>query len=176
MNNLSSCVAVYPPSFEEGAGIPAVIKKLLSFDYPIEKLSVIGKGSLSENQTIGLVKTVDKIRYKGDQDQLWHELWDLLAGEALFLIPELGSLAAAGSLSSVLLAPSTDENSPQNTTDLGKALHSVGIPESSILYYESLLKTGWVILVVQGDNQDIEHAGELIELSQNGAEISLHFA
>jgi len=176
MNASNSCIAIYPPSSEEREALPRVIKELLSLDYPSDKLSVIGKGSLLEEKAIGIVMTKDKLTYKGEQEAFWHSLWDLISGEAFFMMPELGSLAMAGGVSTLLLDEDTGTFDYQDYSELGRALHQLGVPKSNVKYYETLIKAGQVILVVQGNYQDIEKAGELVELSKKDVEVSLHFS
>jgi len=175
MNIPSSCVAVYPASPINTDNISIIVKKLLSLDYPASRLSVIGKGSLMEDHTIGIYKQPDQIRYKGKQDQFWIDLWGLLAGEAFFLIPEFGSLAVAGSLSSIIMSENNNLNYSKELNVLGKALHDVGIPDGSINHYESVLKSGQLMLIAHGNTQEIELAGRILELSKNIKDVSLHF-
>lgn len=176
MNFSNSCIAIYPPSSEEREALQRVLKELLSLDYPIEKLSVIGKGSLIEERSIGIVRTNNRLQYKGEQEDFWHSLWDLISGEAFFMMPGLGSLATAGGVTTLLLDEDTSGFDYQDFTELGRALHQVGVPKTSVKYYEELIKEGQVILVIQGNYQDIEKAGELVEQSKKDVEVSLHFS
>lgn len=178
MNQTSSCVAVYPSFAEEDDQLIQVINNLLSNNISSNKLSVIGKGSEQGDHTIGIYKVLDEIKYKGEQNEFWHALWELLSGEAFFLIPEFGSLAVAGELSSLMQVPfdedSTELLDANNFTELGKVLFRIGIPEYSIIQYEAILKSGQLILIIHGNNQEIEEAGNLLEYTQN-MDISLHF-
>jgi len=65
------------------------------------------------------------------------------------------------------------ESLADHFTELGRALYSVGIPAASIAHYESVLQTEQLILIVHGDNQEVEQASYLLELSQ-GMDVSLH--
>jgi len=178
MKKVSSCVAVYPSYTEQDDQLIQVIKDLLANSFSSNNLSVIGKGSMLDDHTIGIYKVLDEIKYKGEQNEFWHALWELLSGEAFFLIPEFGSLAVAGELSSLMQVPvvedSMEDFESNNFTELGKVLFRIGIPEYSIMQYESILKSGQIILIVHGSNQEVEEAGNLLEFTQN-MDISLHF-
>jgi len=178
MNHSSSCVAVYLPSLASSDEINSIsdsIDILLSLDYSANKLSVIGKGSSQGDDAIGLYKAFEKTHFKGKQDEFWQSIWRLLAGEAFFLIPDFGSLTVAGGLSSILSTETLDKTCSQEFTALGKALHCLGIPENSILRYESTLKSGQVLLIIHGSNQQVAEAGDILEALQNSNEVSLHF-
>lgn len=173
----SSCVAVFSPNRENIKSIFDALDKLLSLNYIPNNLSVLGRGSLQKGENaIGVYKALDQIRFKGEQDKFWNSLWSLLAGEAFLHIPQFGSLAVAGGLSSILMAENGAIFYPKKYTELGRTLHRVGIPAKSICHYESLLKKGQLILIVNGDNSDVENACLVLENSQTSHEVSLHFA
>jgi len=175
MTILSSCVAVFSPALEERKSVLEALNHLLSLNYPANNLSVLGKGSLQEGNAIGVYKALDQIHFKGEQDEFWQGLWCLLAGEAFLHIPTFGSLTVAGGLSAILMAENGAIFYPDEFTELGKALHHVGIPARSIDHYESLLKQGQLMLIVNGDSSDVESACLILENSQGSQEVSLHF-
>ena len=45
---------------------------------------------------------------------------------------------------------------------VGAGLYSVGIPEDSILRYETALKTGKFVLIVHGSKEEVVHAKEIL--------------
>jgi len=171
----SCCVAVFPPNIEERESIYDTLENLLSLNYPTNNLSVLGKGSMRDGNAVGVYKALDQIRFKGEQDEFWQALWCLLAGEAFLHIPTFGSLAIAGGLSAILMAENGAIFYPHEYTELGRALHRIGIPARSISHYESLLKQGQLILIVNGEYSDVENAYLLLENSQGSHEVSLHF-
>ena len=177
MTFFSSCVAVFSPEKTNRESIFDMLDKLLSLNYSANNLSVLGRGSLQEgDNVIGVYKALNQIRFKGEQDEFWHGLWGLLEGEAFLHIPKFGCLAIAGGLSSILMAENGAIFYPKEYTELGRALHRVGIPAGSIYHYESLLKKGQLMLIVNGNNTDVENACLVLENSQSSHEVSLHFA
>lgn len=174
----SSCVAVFSPDLRDRDSIFDVLESLLSLNYSVKNLSVLGKGTLEDgtsNSAIGVYRSRDKICFKGDQDEFWQGVWGVLAGEAFLHIPAFGSLAVAGGLSSILMAENGAIFYPSEYTELGRALHRIGIPEISISHYELLLKQGQLMVIVNGDNSDVENACLILEKSQGNHEVSLHF-
>jgi len=175
MDHSSSCVAVYSSCLDERNSIPEIIEVLLSLDYAANQLSVVGKGASQGDDTIGLYNAYEQTRFKGKQNKFWQSIWNLLAGEAFFLIPSFGSLTVAGGLSSLFLLDTIDESYTQTYTALGRALHNLGIPEDNIVHYESALKEGHLLLVVHGDNQQVAEAGDILEALHNSNDVALHF-
>lgn len=172
----NSCVAVFSPNMGDRISVFDALESLLSLNYSANNLSVLGKGTLKEgNNTIGVYRALDQIRFKGEQDEFWQGVWGLLAGEAFLHIPTFGSLAVAGGLSSILMAENGAIFYPHEYTELGRALHRIGIPARSIYHYELLLKQGQLMLIVNGDNSDVENACLILENSQGSHEVSLHF-
>jgi len=172
----SSCVAVFSPNLGDRISVFDALESLLSLNYSANNLSVLGKGTLEGgNNAIGIYKASDQIRFKGEQDEFWQGVWGLLAGEAFLHIPTFGSLAVAGGLSSILMAENGAIFYPHEYTELGRGLHRIGIPAESICHYESLLKQGQLMLIVNGDNSDVENACLILENAQSSHEVSLHF-
>jgi len=172
----SSCVAVFSPSEEDRDSVIDILGHLLSLNYSTNNLSVLGKGTMQGgNNAIGVYKELDQIHFKGEQDKFWQGLWGVLAGEAFLHIPTFGSLAIAGGLSSILMAENGAIFYPHEYTELSRALHRIGIPAESICHYESLLKQGQLMLIVNGDNSVVENACLILENSQGSHEVSLHF-
>ncbi len=155
----SSCVVVFSPCLGDRVSIFNALESLLSLIFPVNNLSVLGKGALQDgNNAIGVFKALDKFCFKGELDEFWQGLWGLLAGEAFLHIPAFGSLVVAGGLSSILMAENGAIFCSHEYTELGRALHRVGVPSRSICHYESLLKQGQLILIVNGGNSDVENA------------------
>ena len=48
---------------------------------------------------------------------------------------------------------------------LGAALFSIGIPENSVLEYETQIKNGKLLLVAHGTAQEVERAKDLLDQS-----------
>ena len=60
---------------------------------------------------------------------------------------------------------------PGEPTALGAGLYSLGIPNNSIVEYETEVKNGKLLLVAHGTADEVERARDL--LHQTGAEIAM---
>ena len=49
---------------------------------------------------------------------------------------------------------------------LGAALFSIGIPENSVLQYETQVKNGKLLLVAHGTSEEVESAKDLLDQTE----------
>ena len=173
MNNpVGSCVAVYP--VHSYVNVLGVIKQLQAENFSIEQLSIIGRDSAADQELVCGQGLFGQHRQRIKQKDFWFELRDLLHGEVLMQLPELGALRIAGALSSV---PPMEKSKQITLTDYSKLrslLYLVGIPDNSFKYYKSVLENGKLVLIAVGNYSQIENAVNLIEQSHR-TDVSLHF-
>ena len=166
----SSCVAIFSKKLGGRASILNTLEALISLDYSVYNLSVLGSGLSQKNDIF-----IDQVHFKGEQSNFLEGLWHLLGREVFLYIPTFGFLTVMGGLSSIFM----DENERIFRTDeysqLGRVLHRIGIPARSISYYESLLKKGKLMLIINGNNFEVENACNILEGLVHCQEVSLHF-
>jgi hypothetical protein len=134
----------------------------------MKKLSVIGKDYHSEENVVGYYNTGDRMATWGKFGLFWGWVWGILFGSAFFLIPGIGPVMVGGPLVSWILGALEMSVITGGLTALGGALASIGIPEDSVLRYETALKADKFILIVHGSVQEVEKARGI--LMQNKAE------
>ena len=167
-----SCVAVYP--LHSYVNVIGVIKQLQAVNFSVEQLSIIGQDTSVDQKLTNAHRIFGQHRLKIKQKDFWFELRDLLDGELLLQLPELGSLRIAGALSSIPLVEKPEQITVDDYSKLRKLLYLVGIPENSFKYYKSVLKNGKLVLIAVGEYGEIENAVNLIEQSHK-TDVSLHF-
>ena len=148
------------------------VKELQSAGYNMQKLSVIGKGYHTEESVIGYYNTGDRMASWGKFGLFWGWLWGLLFGSAFFIIPGLGAVMVGGPLISWIIGALETAFVAGGITALGGALASIGIPQNSIVQYETALKADKFLLIVNGTEQEIERAkGILLENKADEANV-----
>jgi len=90
------------------------------------------------------------MKYWGKNGAFWGGIWGLLFGSAIFMIPGIGPLVAAGPVVAWIVAALEGAVVVGGLSALGAGLYSIGIPQNSILQYETSLKAGSFLLVVHG--------------------------
>lgn len=162
--NFCSAVGI----FHNHQDAESAVKELVQSGYDMKKLSVLGKDYHTEETVIGYYNTGDRMATWGKYGLFWGSIWGLLFGSAFFVIPGLGPVMVAGPLVSWIIGILETAVITGGLTALGGALASIGIPEDSVLRYETALKTSKFILVANGTNQEVDMARRI--LMENKAE------
>jgi hypothetical protein len=146
----------------------SAVKELQKCGYDMKKLSVVGKDYHSEENVIGYYNTGDRMATWGKFGLFWGWIWGLLFGSAFFLIPGIGPVMVGGPLVSYIIGALEISVITGGLTALGGALASIGIPNDSVIRYETALKADKFILIVHGTMQEVAKAKDI--LLQNSAE------
>ncbi|OAI15586.1 permease [Methylomonas lenta] len=146
----------------------SAVKELQKCGYDMKKLSVVGKDYHSEENVIGYYNTGDRMATWGKFGLFWGWIWGLLFGSAFFLIPGIGPVMVGGPLVSYMIGALEMAVVTGGLTALGGALASIGIPNDSVIRYETALKADKFILIVHGTLQEVAKAKDI--LMQNSAE------
>jgi heat induced stress protein YflT len=140
----------------------AAIRELRISGIDMKLLSIVGKDYRTEDHVVGYYKTGTQLKYWGKLGAFWGGIWGLLVGEAFFWMPGVGPILVAGPLVSSIVGALEGATVHNGLTPLGSALHTMGIPKSNVINYESALKANKFLLVVQGANGDASKAGEIL--------------
>lgn len=134
--------------------------KLLSKDgYKMNQLSLIGQDYETEEHPIGFMNAGDRMLAWGKFGAFWGSIWGLLFGSAMLVIPGLGFLMFAGYIvaaveGAILLG---------GVSALAGALASIGIPNDSIVRYESELKAGSFLVIAHGTVSETARARDILD-------------
>lgn len=140
----------------------AAITKLQSSGFDMKRLSIVGKDYHSEEHPVGYYNTGDRVRYWGKLGAFWGGLWGFLFGSAFFLIPGIGPLVVAGPLVSWIVGAIEGAAVVGGLSALGAGLYSIGIPKDSIVKYETALKAGKFLVLVNGTMAEVSSAKDIL--------------
>ncbi len=146
----------------------ATLERLLDKDFPMDSVSLLGKGETSGDDSIGIYYKGlgERIKVWGAQGAFWGGLWGLLAGAAgMFVIPGLGAVLAAGPIVEAIaaaLAGAAVSGSAMAgaaaVSQLAIALHRMGIPHERLQYFHDAIQQGHYIIMLRcGNAQEAEH-------------------
>lgn len=164
LNEPNSAVGV----FDNHQDAENAVKELQKSGYDMKKLSVVGKDYHTEESVVGYYNTGDRMAVWGKFGLFWGWIWGLLFGSAFFLVPGLGPVMVAGPLVAWIIGALESAVVVGGLSALGGALASIGIPEDSVIRYETALKVDKFILMVHGSVQEVEKAKNI--LIQNKAQ------
>lgn len=131
--------------------------------FDLKKLSLVGKGSHSEQYPVGFYTTEDRIKSWGGTGAFWGGIWGLLFAPAVFILPGVGLLAFAGPLTAMLVSALEGAVVVGGVSALGAALAQIGVPDDEVIKYETALKVDKFVLIVHGNAVEQEQARSVLE-------------
>ncbi len=134
------------------------VRKLQKSGFDMWKLSIVGKDYQVEQEVIGYYTTGDRMKAWGKSGAFWGGLWGLLVGSAFFVIPGIGPLLVAGPLVSGIVGALEGAVVVGSLSAFGAGLYGLGLPEDSVLEYETQIKAGKFVLIAHGSANDVKQA------------------
>ena len=169
MSANNSVVAIY----DTHTGAEEAVKELQRGGIDMHKLSIVGKGNHTDEHVVGYYNSGDRMKYWGKVGAFWGGFWGLLFGSAVFMIPGLGPILAAGPVVAWIVAGLEGAVEVGALGALGAGLFSIGIPKDSLIKYETALKTDQFLLIVHGTAAEVDEARDIIK-NTHPVEFSLH--
>lgn len=148
------CVVVYtaPDAVEQALG------ELQTVGCDLQQVSVIAKEYHNKKHTVGMYRIDEQLRFLGQQDTFWSDLWRWLPGSAFFWEPDFGPLAVAGPIVNMMVHGLDGVEIGAGLSLPGTALFIVGVPRGSINEYEEAIRAERFLLLFHGERQDVERA------------------
>jgi len=169
MSEQNAVVAVYASHVEA----EAAVKELQRAGIDMRTLSIVGKGSHTDEHVVGYYNTGDRMKYWGKTGAFWGGFWGLLLGSAFFAIPGLGPVLVAGPLVAFIVGGLEGAAVVGGLGAIGAGLYGMGIPKDSVVEYELALKTDKFLLLVHDKASEVEKARNIIA-STRPINVTLH--
>jgi len=163
MTDDKAMVAIY----DDHDAAEEAVKKLEQGGFDMTKLSIVGKDYRTDESVTGYYNTGDRMISWGSKGAFWGSLWGILVGSAFFVIPGMGPLFIAGSFVATLVAALEGAVIVGGLSALGAALAGLGVPNDSILVYETDIKAGKFMLLAYGTQAEAENARQILGLGNN---------
>ena len=154
MTHDHSTVAV----FNTHASAEAAIRRLSEAGFPIERLSIIGKGYETEEQVVGFFNLGDRVKLWGKNGALWGGLWGLLSAGVFMTFPVIGPVVVLGHLAAMVFGALEGAVVIGGLGALAGALASIGVPNGSVLRYEQDLRAESFLVVVHDSEAEAKRA------------------
>jgi uncharacterized membrane protein len=159
----TAVIAVYN-SHEEAE---KAIRELQQSGFDMQKLSIVGKDYHTEEDVVGYYNTGDRMKSWGKMGAFWGGLWGMLFGSAVFLVPGVGAMLAAGPLVAWIVGALEGAVVVGGVSALGAALFSIGIPKNSIIEYETQLKAGKFVVIAHGSPEEVRIGKDTLAMTQH---------
>lgn len=154
-------VAVY----DIQAAAASAVKELQQSGFNMKRISILGRDYETQEYVVGFLHAGDRARIFGQIGAFWSALMGVLSGSARVFIPVVGQVIVLGPLAAAIFGGPPGSVTAGAVSALPGALTAIGIPGDFVLRYETAVKANRVMLVVHGDERDIDHARELLETS-----------
>ena len=159
--------------FADHAAAEAAVKKLNLAGFNIKHLSVIGKGYHIDEQVVGFYNQGDRIRFWGTRGAFWGGLWSLFFGGVFLTLPLIGPVIVLGYLGAALVAVLEGAVVVGGISALAAALYGAGIPENSVLQYETAIKADAFLVMAHDTPGRIAVAKSILETA-DASQIDVH--
>ena len=169
MTKKNAIVAV----FTDHQTAEAAVRKLADGGLDIQHFSIVGKGYHSEEKVVGFYNAGDRIMFWGQNGAMWGGLWGLFFGGILMTVPVIGSVVVLGHLAAMVFAALQGAVVVGGLSAVGAAIFSIGIPEDSVIDYETALKADGFLIVAHGSVDEMARAKLILETMQP-ARLDLH--
>lgn len=162
---------------KEEQQVDNVVRRLIDRGVSQEHVSVMGQNFQSQTRIAGFISKKDVIlgglRTGAVFGSLFGSLLSLFTGVGVLFIPFIGSVVAAGPITSVLLGAATGAIAGSAGAGLASALTTLGMPEEKAAIYETRVKAGEFLLMAEVPANKSGEYQLLIE-SAGGEEIHLN--
>lgn len=162
MSERNAVVAIY----EFHAGAEEAVRRLETAGIDMRTLSIVGKGTHTDEHVVGYYNNGDRMMYWGKAGAYWGGFWGLLFGSAAFAIPGIGPVLMAGPVVASIVAALEGAAIFGGLSAIGAGLLGMGIPEDSVIDYETALKTDKFLLMVHGEPEEVEKARAILGTTQ----------
>jgi hypothetical protein len=143
----------------------AALETLMDQDFPLDRVSVLGRASSSGDDPLGVYYPGIGERMKGwgRMGALWGGIWGLVTGAAgLFLVPGTGAVLVAGPLVEALAGGAAGAGVGGGALAGGAALshlavaaHRMGVPEERLEETRQLIHEGHHLLLLIADAEEV---------------------
>ena len=164
---------------KEEQQVDNVVRRLIDRGVPQDHISVMGQNFQSKTRIAGFISKKDVIlgglRTGAVFGSLFGSLLSLFTGVGVLFIPFIGSVVAAGPITSVLLGAATGAIAGSAGAGLASALTTLGMPKEKATIYETRVKAGEFLLMAEVPANKTGEYQLLIE-SAGGEEIHINEA
>lgn len=152
--------------YDTHAQAEQAVEELQANGYDMKQLSIVGQEYHTEEKVLGYYNMGDRMLSWGGTGAFWGSIWSLLFGSAFFLVPGFGPLLIAGPFVATLVAALEGAVVVGSVSALAGALASIGIPENSVLEYETEIKAGKFLLIAHGTTAEVARAREILGVDE----------
>ena len=158
MSNANAALTVFNTPLE----IAAAVRQVQVSGCGTNGISVAWRDQPTSGVT-GYYRDRNQMKYWGDLDSLWNEIFEILSGWAVFSIPDIGNVLVVGPLANWIANALANATIFGSMSAIGMGLYSIGISRNGIRLCEDVLKDGKCLLLLNGTAQEVKKAKQIID-------------
>ena len=158
------------------AGAESAVKALGRAGFDMTKLSIIGKSHRTEDHALAFYTVGDRVRAWGASGGLWGAAWGLLLGSAVFVMPPIGIVAAAGPITLAVVAALEGAAVVGGVSALCAALAGLGMARDQAVKYEADIVANRFLVIVHGSPADVARARDILAAADAAHDLPFHQA
>jgi len=158
INKPNIAVAVY----DTHVRAEEAVKALQHVGFDMKKISIVGRDYHSEEHVLGYFNAGDRMKFFGKLGAFWGGLAGVLFGSAMMFVPVIGHVIVLGPLAATLFGGVEGAVLGGGASALVGALTAIGVPEDSVLRYETAIKADKFLLVLDADEAQVERARRVL--------------
>jgi hypothetical protein len=155
----ASVVAVY----DSHDAAEAAVRTLAASGFDMTTLSIVGRDYAADEGVVGYYHAGDRVVPWGKRGAFWGGLWALFLGSALFVIPGVGPLFAAGPVVGWIVAALEGATLIGGMSALAAGLYSIGIPKDHVERYETQIKAGKFVVIAHGTREQVNKSTAVLD-------------
>ena len=161
MDQADTIIAVFPNHEEADKAVQA----LAAAGIGVKNISGVGKGYHTEEKVMGFYNMGDRMQMWGSRGALWGGLWGLLFGGVFMVVPVFGQVVVLGYLATAVISALEGALVLGSLSALGGAISSIGVPEDSVVRYETDVKADSFLVMAHGTAEEVEKARGVLNQS-----------
>jgi hypothetical protein len=161
MDQADTIIAVFPNHEDADKAVQA----LAAAGIGVKNISVVGKGYHTEEKVMGFYNMGDRVQMWGSRGALWGGLWGLLFGGVFMVVPVFGQVVVLGYLATAVISALEGALVLGSLSALGGAISSIGVPEDSVVRYETDVKADSFLVMAHGTVEEVEKARGVLSKS-----------
>ena len=154
MQDAGALIAV----FEDHRLAEMAVKELIAAGFDTKRLSVVGKGYNTHENSVGFYNVGDRIKFWGERGEFWGGLWGLFFGGLFITIPVIGHVVVVGYLVGDIITGVEGAALAGGLSAIGAGLHGIGVPAESVIQYEAVVRADGLLVIAHGPAEQMLQA------------------
>lgn len=149
-------------TFDRHVEAEEAVKRLHRSGFDMKRISIIGKDYTTDEHVVGFFNAGDRAKFFGKYGAFWGALFGILFGAAFLFVPVIGHIVVFGPLASMIVGGAEGAVLVGGLSAIVGALTALGIPNDSVLRYETAINANKFLLIVHGDANEVQRARDLL--------------